>query len=80
LNYQGQDKWTFLHIATNEGNYAMVKILLQYGAHPDPESVTKRTALHIACMRGHLNIVKILIEYKAGIDVTDIEANTPAHL
>lgn len=48
LNYQGQDKWTLLHIATNEGNFDVVKILLENGANPSPQSVNQRTSLHIA--------------------------------
>jgi ankyrin repeat protein len=48
LNSQGQDQWTLLHIATNEGNYSAVKFLLENGANPNTQSVNQRTALHLA--------------------------------
>jgi ankyrin repeat protein len=80
LNSQGQDQWTLLHIATNEGNYSVVKILLENGANPNPQSANQRTSLHIGCIRGHLSIVKILLEYGADINIADMDGNTPAHL
>lgn len=80
LNYQGQDQWTLLHIATNEGNYSIVKLLLENGANPNPQSVNQRTSLHIACMRGHLSIVTILLKHEANINIPDMDGNTPVHL
>lgn len=80
LNYQGQDQWTLLHIATNEGNYSIVKLLLENGSNPNPQSVNQRTSLHIACMRGHLSIVTILLKYNADINIADMDGNTPVHL
>jgi len=69
-----------LHIATNEGNYSIVKILLEYGASPNSQSVNQRTCLHLACMRGHFSIVKVLLEYGADINMIDMDGNTPTHL
>lgn len=80
VNSQNPDQWTLLHIATNEGNYSIVKLLLENGADPNPQSVNQRTALHLACMRGHPSIVKILLDYKADINVADMDGNTPVHL
>lgn len=80
LNCQGQEQWTLLHIATNEGNYSIVKLLLENKANPNTQSVNQRTALHISCMRGHPSIVKILLDYHSNIDIADMDGNTPVHL
>jgi ankyrin repeat protein len=80
LNNQGQDQWTLLHIATNEGNFEIVKILLENEANPNSQSVNQRTSLHIACMRGYPIIVKELLDFHADIDIADMDGNTPAHL
>ena len=80
LNCQGQDQWTLLHIATNEGNFSVVKILLENGANTNHQSVNQRTSLHICWIRGYLSIVKILLEYGADINIADMDGNTPAHL
>jgi len=80
LNTKSQDQWTLLHIATSEGNYSIVKYLLEKGADPNIQSANQRTALHISCMRGHLSIVNICLQNKANINMTDMDGNTAVHL
>ena len=80
IDMRGQDQWTLLHIAANEGNQDVVKVLLEYGANPNSVSANQRTPLHLACMRGYFFVVKELIEHNSNINCPDMDGNTPTHL
>ena len=80
IDMRGQDQWTLLHIAANEGNCDVVKVLLEYEANPNSVSANQRTPLHLACMRGYYSVVKELIEHDSNINSSDMDGNTPTHL
>ena len=80
IDMRGQDQWTLLHIAANEGNCDVVKVLLEYRANPNSVSANQRTPLHLACMRGYHSVVKELVEHDSNINSSDMDGNTPTHL
>ena len=64
---EGADR-SALMIASENGDTETVKVLLEYGANVDTQSVRDEwTAMLFACKNGHTTIVKLLLEYKANI-------------
>ena len=72
-----QQRQSYLFIASYKGNEAMVKLLLQHGAHIDHTTSDGSTALLVACQQGHLSIVKELVIRKAKINFSDNDGETP---
>lgn len=70
---------TALHCAAYENKPEALRLLLKYGALPDPRTVHYRTPLHIACILGEDIICKILLESGASPNAQDFERNTPVH-
>ncbi len=62
---------TMLHCAAVNGNEALVKHLIQFGANPSARSINKRTPLHSASFLGHLGVVKVLIDAHADLNAID---------
>jgi ankyrin repeat protein len=67
---------TPLHLAAQEGDFAMARELLERGADVDATCKLGRTAMHDA--KSH-EIIKVLKENKATIDAQDNEGHTPLH-
>lgn len=75
------DKWQRpLHIAAENGNVNITRILLGLGADIDASDVKFRTPLLIAVEHGHFNLVQALVELKADINKTNAQYQTPLHL
>ena len=69
-----------LCIACDNGNYNMVKVLLENGgaAHVNYcHNPGDRSALMRASFRGHNKIIKLLLEYGADINAVDEEGGSP---
>jgi len=74
------DGWTALHLAMNEGNIEIAKLLLDEKANIEARTKQMKTPLHIACCRGDLKAVQLLVERKANLMTQDIEGNTCLHI
>ena len=61
VNAKDEHGCTALHVAVNAKNYAMVQLLIQYGANVNEKS-NKKTPLHIAVNKKKIDIVQLLIE------------------
>ncbi|ACE05813.1 hypothetical protein Aasi_0393 [Candidatus Amoebophilus asiaticus 5a2] len=66
---------TPLHRAACNGNIALIRLLIDKGAHVDPINSYQDTPLHLAVKGGHLEVVKYLIEKGAGINSRNIYGN-----
>ncbi|CDW89321.1 protein kinase domain containing protein [Stylonychia lemnae] len=74
------DGWTALHYAVHEGNFQVVKLLIeQYKALIDARSSTNKTPFHLACIRGDEFIIRYLLDHSASPHVVDRDGCTPLH-
>ncbi len=83
---QGDANWKnkigtpLLHLATNNGNPAIIRILLNYGAEVDATDYMDNTALCIAAELGHLEAIRTLIQYNANVSHQNMRGDTPLML
>jgi hypothetical protein len=69
-------RMTVLHEAAFEGKFAVVKLLLEGGANPNPHNAGGNTPLMLAARRGHLEVVKALVAGGAKVGADDGEGGT----
>ena len=83
-NLKDKDGNTPLHIASHEGHFECVKLIIVTGAgvvDPDVYNNHNETALRLACRNGHRNTIKYLLTHgKCNPNLRDIDGNTPLHL
>lgn len=54
--------WTALHYAVHEGNFELVKLLVEnYKTEMNQLSTTDKTPLHLACVKGEKTLIEYLI-------------------
>ena len=70
-------KQTPLHRAVNEGQAAVVAMLLEAGASVGARDKVERTPLHYAVSKDSVALVTILLKYGAGPDAKDLWSDTP---
>lgn len=68
-----------LHIAAENGDAAMVGLLLDKGANIEQKGFQGRSALHPACHERQIDVVRLLLERGAEVNSKDIDGNTPLH-
>jgi ankyrin repeat protein len=68
VNVSGRDSTTSLHIASEQGRFAVVQVLLTHHANVNAGGRYGRTSLHFASWHGHLEVARLLLEH--GADVT----------
>ena len=74
INKLGQNA---LHIAIDNGNYDVAKILLDANININTETIDDHlTPLIIATIRNDIKLCQLLLEYKADINYQDIYGNT----
>ncbi|KZV62439.1 ankyrin [Peniophora sp. CONT] len=66
-----------LHLAAENGHYALVAELLDSGVDVDASVAPGYTALHLACIQGHTGVVELLIDRGAAIDAATKDDVTP---
>ena len=80
LNIKDSAGYTALHYAARNGNFAVVKFLLEKGACVNCVTKSgKDTPLHRAAFVGHLDIVKLLIRHGANIYIQNTDGQTCLH-
>ncbi|XP_071478085.1 transient receptor potential cation channel subfamily A member 1-like [Diadema antillarum] len=72
-----------LHSAVNSGDFAAVKLCLQYGARIDKQQADKSTPVHLASSQGALDMVQLMFssqdESRKSLRIKDIQNQTPLH-
>lgn len=76
---KGTGKMTALHIASNEGYYAIAHQLLKAGANPNQENQMGQTALHLAAKSQSYDTVQVLLSFSADPNARDRDLKTPLH-
>jgi len=74
---EDNDFETALHVASRNGHFAIVKVLLDAGADIDSRDSGGGTPLHDACIHGRLVVVKELVRRGADIYPKDNDGETP---
>lgn len=72
--------FTVLHVAGMFGQFHIVDLLLNMGAHPNKTDYKGSTAFHYACERGHQSAVLLLMNDGACVNQQDNDGNTGLHL
>jgi hypothetical protein len=73
--------WTALHVAANNGQEAMVWLLLDHGAYIEAStSGTGMRPLHLAASKGHEVVVRLLLDRGADIRATNNDGWMPLHI
>lgn len=80
INLKNNEGKTPLHIACQNNNKDIIRLLLKYGANIDEQDIDLNTPLHIACQNNQHDIVNILLENKANINAKNKESWTPLHI
>lgn len=68
-----------IHLATVNGNVAILKILISNGANPNVQDNEGNTPLVKAIECGHEHLVKYFLSQGADPNITDLEKNTALH-
>ena len=71
VNVTNEMNQTPLHLASENGHYQIVELLLDYDAEIDKADVFQQTALHLAANEGFMTIVQKLLKHGAKIDLLD---------
>ena len=79
VDEQGRPAPSALHYAAQARQPALVKLLLEKGAHPDARSPWGATPLHEAARRGSAEVVELLIKAGASPGAEDERGRTPLH-
>ncbi|CAI7722907.1 ankyrin-repeat protein, putative [Plasmodium vivax] len=67
-----------IHLATKEGNLALVKKMLQAGTYINSKTKTRQfTPLHLSASRGDIDAVRFLIENDADVNALSCDNETP---
>ena len=70
-----------LHLAAEQGDIGVVRILLEHGAMVDAvETAAGYTPLHYAAGRGHTDVCELLIRFGADPDALTGNLDSPLHL
>ncbi len=61
----GESCYTTLHVAVNNKNPQMLRVLLTYGCHVNALCSGNYTPLHLAASHGDVECIKVLLEFYA---------------
>jgi ankyrin repeat protein len=75
-----EDGKTALHIAAQDDETEVVKLLLDKGANINQQDNNGKTALHIAAQYGETKVVELLLDRNANIDQQDNNGKTALHI
>ncbi|KAF9208867.1 hypothetical protein BGZ49_007300 [Haplosporangium sp. Z 27] len=79
INERGDDGYTALHHATENGNRDMVSLLLANGANPNIVEDRGYTTLHFAAMKNDSNSPKLPVEHGGDLNAQTNEGDAMIH-
>ena len=79
VNQPGNQSETALHLAAEQGNLEVVKILLAHQANVHAKNIQGRTPLHLAAYDGKPEVIQLLLDHNASIEAKDNQGQTPLH-
>ena len=71
---------TPLHIAAEEGNIEVARVLLENRADVNAEGMGKLTAFHLACIQGNCDLAMLLVNHGADVNAANLEKSTGLHM
>jgi ankyrin repeat protein len=71
---------TPLHLASQCGQFEVVRLLIKHGANVNASDGSHSTPLHLASSSGSPDTVRVLIEYGANVNSLDGNRKMPIHL
>lgn len=83
---QGDANWKnkigtpILHLATINGNPAIIRVLINYGAEVSATDYMDNTALSVAAELGHVEVIRTLIQNNADVSHQNMRGDTPLML
>jgi len=80
VNAWAEQKWTPLHLASQNGHGKAAQALIKARAEVDARQRDQWTPLHVAAQNGHTDVVAALIGAGAQIDAREKAQWTPLHL
>ena len=79
FNLPGNDGWTRLHAASQEGHDDIVRLLLDHGADANRSDNDGWSSLHAASQEGHDTVVRLLLDHGADVKRSDNDGWSPLH-
>ncbi|MFA5461541.1 MAG: ankyrin repeat domain-containing protein [Sulfurimonas sp.] len=76
IDYVAPNSWTPLLIATANGHYKAVQLLLDKAAEPNLTNAYGASALHFASKYGKKSLCRLLLKYNADINLADMKGET----
>ena len=64
-------KGRFLQLASEKGNFDVVRLLLDHGAQVEAKANDGGTSLMLASKKGHLEVLKLLLDHGAQVEAKD---------
>ena len=71
---------TAMHLAARRRDSALMKTLIEAGAHVDTQNTEGQTVMHLTCIQGDEGCLRVLFMAKANCSIGDSEQRTPIHL
>ena len=81
-NPKGASKfgWAVIHVAAENGNVTLAKMLLNRGVETDTRTRYGETPLHIALQKGHVSVAEYFLESGADPVAQNCKGVSPLHL
>jgi ankyrin repeat protein len=77
---QANNGWSPLHVAAEQGNVEVVRILVEHGMDVTAKAGNGWTPLHVATEQGNVELVRFLVEHGAEPSAPANDGQTPLHL
>ncbi|RDW62024.1 hypothetical protein BP6252_11457 [Coleophoma cylindrospora] len=72
--------WMLLHQSCANGNFRVVKFLVEHQAEVNMKTDDGFTPLYIASQNGHIEVVKFLVEHQAEVNTKTDDGSTPLYV